>query len=119
MLMHAHDRRVDRGDPVQLPALVSQRLHRLEHSGPDALRGPPGEVLIARVPAVDPLRDLPPGWAGPVPPGGSFDDSAWIRRGPAGGLRLREQRADHCPGLVRYLSACHKDRLADDRRSTL
>lgn len=41
MLMHAHDRGVDRRDPIQITGLLRERLRLLQHPRPHALLGPP------------------------------------------------------------------------------
>src|SRR5690606_16101358 len=119
VLVHAHDRRVDRRHPVQLATLMRQGLHFLEHTHPDALLGPPVEVLVDRVPVSEPLRDVPPRRTGPVPPRGRLDYRTTLDRRATGCLRKREQRANHSPGLIGDLSAHHITRLTRTPYATL
>lgn len=50
VLVDAHDRGIDRRDPVKVPALMRERLDPLQHPSPDpGLSPPPVEVLVDRV----------------------------------------------------------------------
>ena len=105
--MHAHDRGIDRRDPVQLSTLMSERLHLLQDTGPDTLFGPPVEVLVDRVPVPKPLGHLSPGRPGTESPCGRLGHRATIHRRSAGRVRRRKQRADHSPSIIRDLNARH------------
>lgn len=95
MLVYAHDRGIDRHDPVQVAGPLRERLCLLQHLRPNAQLGPSIEVFVDRVPVPESPRHIAPWSSGTEPPRRCLDYGSPIHRRSTRQPRLREQRADH------------------------
>src|SRR5690606_2929675 len=110
--MHSGDRGVDRDDPVDLPGGVGLLLHFGEQLLPCAVRSPPVEALVDRVPLPEPRGHIAPRRARAVLPRHPLDRKTMVRPRPRATLHRRHQRLQHVPHLVRDLLSRHDSRLA-------
>jgi len=105
--MGAHDGRIDHRVFV-----VGIRGQMLEHPLPDARLGPAGKARMNRLPVSEPLRQVPPGHAGPISVQNRLDKQTIVLGGYAHiSLTSRQQILDPLPFVVMQSIAAHRSAL--------
>jgi hypothetical protein len=109
VLVGAHDRGVDRDQPVQLPRGVGAGLRGGHQSLPGAVGAPAVMAFPHRLPRSEPCRQVSPWRSCAVPPGDALDHLAVVTPLAAPTTRrTRQQRRDEGPRLVsNYIPVTH------------
>lgn len=106
MLVGPHHRRVHADRPLHRPAVVVGLRHGQDPI-PGAISSPPPQPLMTGLLRPIPFRQVPPRCPGPQLPQDPVDHLAVLPPPARPHPRLRQQRRDHRPRLVRQLTATH------------